>query len=303
MVFKGLLVVVSGFLFIFASGVPMRLIARFRPDYKREGIYWGIAIWVNAFFTSNLLQYLIRLIINGGERIPQITNPITFILGSVLTTLLVQIGMLVFLKFRNIFIVKLLAWIFLFPVTLLLFLFHRDKETEDITSGGLALGFGIGLIAQVFTGMILITAGAGVLLQGFGVTLPFGNIQAATLELVSKEALFGLIAALLSLILFRVALLTFSAAQGYLVAVSMLGKKWYFWFALLGYSAFTWIIFFLQMLLGEENPGQVSLGLTSPLTSMASAVYYLAAFILGYRWLSKELHSADMKAVKARSKK
>jgi hypothetical protein len=278
MVFKGLLVVVSGFLFIFASGVPMRLIARFRPDYKREGIYWGVGIWIIAFFLSTFLQNIVRQIISGGVNTEPIASPWPFLLGAVLTTLFVQIGMLIFLR-------------------------KYKKKGEDETSGGLALGFGIGLIAQVFTGMILITAGAGVLLQGLGVTLPFGNIQAATLDLVSRETLFGLIAALLSLILFRVALLTISAAQGYLVAGSVLGRKWSFWLALLGYSAFTWLIFFLQLVLGEKNPGQVSLGLTSPLTSVVSAAYYLAAFILGYRWLSRELHSADKKAVKARSKK
>jgi hypothetical protein len=276
MVFKGLLVVVSGFLFIFASGVPMRLIARFRPDYKKEGIYWGVLIWIFAFFLSTFLQNLIRQIVSGGINNSPITSPWPFLLGAVFTTLFVQIGMLIFLR-------------------------NYHKKNEDVVSGGLALGFGIGLIAQVFTGMILITAGAGVLLQGFGVTLPFGNIQAATLDLVSKESLFGLIAALLSLILFRVALLTTSAAQGYLVAGSVLGKKLNFWFALLGYSAFTWIIFFLQMLMGEENPGQVSLGLTSPFTSVVSAAYYLGAFILVYRWLSRELHSVNKKVIKARS--
>ena len=278
MVFKGLLVVVSGFLFIFISGVPIRLIARFRPDYKKEGIYWGVLIWVIAFFLSTFLQNLIRQIVSGGINNAPIASPWPFLLGAVFTTLLVQIGMLIFLK-------------------------NYRKKDEDVVSGGLALGFGIGLIAQVFTGMILITAGAGVLLQGFGVTLPFGNIQAATLELVSGESLFGLIAALLSLIFFRVALLTISAAQGYLVAGSVLGKKWNFWFALLGYSAFTWIIFFLQMVLGEENLGEVSIGLTSPLTAVVSAAYYLGAFILGYQWLSKELYSADEKVVKVRSKK
>jgi uncharacterized membrane protein YhaH (DUF805 family) len=278
MVFKGLLVVVSGFLFIFASGVPMRLIARFRPDYKREGIYWGVLIWIIAFFLSTFLQNIVRQIISGGVNNKPIASPWPFLLGAVLTTLFVQIGMLIFLR-------------------------NYKKKGEDVISGGLALGFGIGLIAQVFTGMILITTGAGVLLQGFGVTLPFGNIQAATLELVAKESLFGLVAALLSLILFRIALLTVSASQGYLVAGSVLGKKLLFWYALLVYSAFTWIIFFLQMLLSEENPGQVSLGLTSPLTSVISAVYYLAAFILGFRWLSKELRSADKRFVKERSKK
>ena len=278
MVFKGLLVVVSGFLFIFISGIPIRLIARFRPNYKKEGIYWGVLIWAIAFFLSTFLQNLIRQIVSGGIYKAPIASPWPFLLGAVFTTLFVQIGMLIFLR-------------------------NYRKKDEDVVSGGLALGFGIGLIAQVFTGMILITAGAGVLLQGFGVTLPFGNIQAATLELVSGESLFGLIAALLSLIFFRVALLTVSAAQGYLVAGSVLGKKWNFWFALLGYSAFTWIIFFLQMLLGEENLGQVSLGLTSPLTAVVSAAYYLAAFVLGYQWLSKELYSADKKVIKVRSKK
>ena len=276
MVFKGLLVVVSGFLFIFASGIPMRLIARFRPDYKRDGIYWGVLIWIFAFFLSTFMQNLIRQIISGGVNNSPVTSPWPFLIGAVFTTLFVQIGMLIFLR-------------------------NYRKKDEDVVSGGLALGFGIGLIAQVFTGMILITAGAGVLLQGFGVTLPFGNIQAATLELISKESLFGLIAALLSLILFRVALLTVSAAQGFLVAGSVLGKKLNFWFALLGYSAFTWIIFFLQMLLGEENPGQVSIGLTSPFTAVASAAYYLGVFIFVYRWLSRELNLANKKGVKARS--
>jgi hypothetical protein len=278
MVFKGLLVVVSGFLFIFISGVPMRLIARFRPDYKKEGIYWGVLIWIAAFFISTFLQNLIRQIISGGANTDPITNPWSFLLGAVLTTLFVQIGMLIFLnKYR--------------------------KKKEDVVSGGLALGFGIGLIAQVFIGMILITAGVGVLLQGFGVTLPYGNIQAATLELISNETLFGLIAALLALILFRVALLTISAAQGYLVASSVLGKKRDFWLALLGYSAFTWIIFLVQMILGEENPGQVSLGIPEPLTSVVSAAYYMAVFIFGYRWLSKELTSEENKIDATRRKK
>jgi len=276
MVFKGLLVVVSGFLFIFASGIPMRLIARYRPDYKRDGIYWGVIIWIFAFFLSTFLQNMIRQIASGGVNDSPVTSPWPFLIGAVFTTLFVQIGMMIFLR-------------------------NYHKKNEDVISGGLALGFGIGLIAQVFTGMILITAGAGVLLQGFGVTLPFGNIQAATLELISKESLFGLVTALLSLILFRVALLTVSAAQGFLVAGSVLGKKINFWIALLGYSAFTWIIFFLQMLLGEENPGQVSLGLTSPFTAVASTAYYLGVFILVYRWLSRELNLANKKGVKARS--
>ena len=303
MVFKGLLVVVSGFLFIFASGVPMRLIARFRPDYKREGIYWGIAIWGLAFFVSNFLQSLLKQVFLIEFDGNQLVKIISFVFSTLFLTLLVQIGMQIYLKFHNTLIIQILAWVFLFPLTLFLFLFAREKKQEDIISSGLALGFGIGLIAQVFTGMILITAGAGVLLQGLGVILPEGIFQKEMLDVISKESLFGLAAALLSLVLFRVALLIISASQGYLVAGSALGKKWQFWIALLGYSAFSWLIFFLQMLFGDQNPGQVSLGLTQPVTSVISAVYYLTALILGYRWLSEELRSADKEIVKPRSKK
>jgi hypothetical protein len=67
MVLKGLLVVASGFAFIFASGIPMRMLGRFRPDYKKDGLYWGIGIWIIAFFVSNFLQSLVKQIATHGE--------------------------------------------------------------------------------------------------------------------------------------------------------------------------------------------------------------------------------------------
>ena len=150
--------------------------------------------------------------------------------------------------------------------------------------------------------MILIAAGVGVVFQGAGLNLVLGDIQATTIEVISSESSFVLIFDLLSLVFFRIALLTVSASQGYLVAKSMLGKRYWFWIALLGYTAFTWIIFFLQMILGDPNPGQVSLGLTSLLTSIITAAYYLAVFLLGTRWLGGELQSEKRKSGKNRSK-
>lgn len=266
MIIKGLLVLISGFLFIFSSGIPMRLISRYKPDYRREGLYWGIGIWIIAFFVSTFLQNLIRQIVTGGSQHGGTQSPFTFLLGAVITTLLVQTGMLIYLN-------------------------SRRKKDADLTGEGLALGFGIGMIAQVFTGMILIAAGVGVVFQGAGLNLAFGNIQAATIEVISSESLASLVFALLSLVFFRVALLTVSASQGYLVAKSMIEKRAWFWIALLVYTAFTWIIFFLQMLLSDPNPGQVSLGLTTLLTSVVSAAYYFGIFLLGTRWLSGELQS------------
>ena len=275
MVIKGLLVLISGFLFIFSSGIPMRLISRYKPDYRREGLFWGVGIWIISFFVSTFLQNLIRQIASGGAA--SVQGPFTYLLGAVITTLLVQTGMLIYLN-------------------------NRSKKGEDLTSEGLALGFGIGVVAQVFTGMILIAAGVGVVFQGAGLGLNLGQIQAATIEVISAESMVELIFALLSLVFFRIALLTITASQGFMVARSITQKRTWFWLALLTYTAFTWVIFFLQMLLGDPNPGQVSLGMTSLLISAVSAVYYLGVFLLGTRWLSGELQSEMKNSVKNRSK-
>lgn len=267
MILKGLLVVVGGFLFIFSSGVPMRLISRFKPDYKREGLYWGIGIWILAFFISTFLQNLARQFLDGpgtpGAEQP--TGIIGYLAGTLITTLLMQAGMIIYLR-------------------------NRQKKEEDIISAGLALGFGIGLITQVFTGLILITAGAGVLLQGVGVNLTLGAIQAPMIQLIASETLFSLITALIALILFRVALLTVSAVQGFMVAKSINDKGKWFWLAIVVYTLFSWAIFAVQYAIDSASPGQVSLGITTPIISIITSIYYLAAAIIGYRWLHTQLH-------------
>ncbi len=267
MVLKGLLVVASGFAFIFASGIPMRMLGRFRPDYKKDGLYWGIGIWIIAFFVSNFLQNLVKQIATHGEG--QVSGLTPYLLGAVLTMLLLQIGMRIFLR-------------------------KRAAQGEDIDSDGLALGFGIGVITQIFTGLSLIGAGAGLMFQGFGMQTVPGTVQSGTTEMISSANFFSLVAALLSMIFYRMALLTVSSVQGYLVAGSLKGKAARFWSALLVATAFSWVIFFVQWALGTENPGQI-LGITSPFISLVSIVYYAIVFYLGYRWLAGELGSAGGK--------
>jgi len=275
MVLKGLLVVVGGFLFIFSSGVPMRLISRFKPDYKREGLYWGIGIWILTFFISTFMQNIARQLMSGSE-ISEAEHPIGiigYLAGTLLTTLLMQAGMIIYLK-------------------------NRQKKGEDIISAGLALGFGVGLIAQVFTGLILITSGAGILLQGAGVNLPLGAVQAPMIQRIANESLFGLATALIALILFRIALLTVSAVQGYMVAKSVNNQGRWFWTAVLVYAVFSWAIFAVQYAAGPTSPGQVSLGITTPIISIITFIYYLAAAVIGYRWLHNQLHKESGKKQK-----
>jgi len=274
MVLKGLLVVASGFAFIFASGIPMRMLGRFRPDYKKDGLYWGIGIWIIAFFVSNFLQSLVKQIATHGEG--QESGWAPYLLGAVLTMLLLQIGMRIFLR-------------------------KRAAQGEDIDSDGLALGFGIGVITQIFTGLSLIGAGAGLMFQGFGMQAVPGTVQSGTIEMISSANFLSLLAALLSMIFYRIALLTVSSVQGYLVAGALKGKAARFWSALLVATAFSWVIFFVQWALGTENPGQI-LGFTSPFISLVSIAYYAIVFYLGYRWLAGELGSAGGKKLKKGAK-
>jgi len=281
MVFKGLLIVLGGLVFIFSSGVPMRLISQFRPDYKREGLYWGIGIWIVAFFLSNFLISITRQVITGGNTSAADSGPtsvLVFLLGTILTTVLLQWGMRIFLK-------------------------NRQKNQEDILGYGLAMGFGVGVIDQVLTGMILITAGAGVIFKGAGIQLALGDLRTELVEVIAVEPLFSVLAALLALVLFRVALLTIRAAQGYLVARSLQGKNSLFWLAAAVYTAFAWLLLLVQLAIGIQNPGQVSLGVTPAWVSILALCYYGIAFVLGYRWLTQALQSEHSQHRSKRSKK
>ena len=281
MIIKGLLVVASGFIFIFSPGIPMRLISQYKPDYKKDGLYWGIGIWIIVFFLSTFLQNFIRQIATGGqgtvEANASLSNLAPYLLGSVLTTLLLQAGMLIFLR-------------------------NRTGKGEDIASDGLALGFGIGLITQIFTGMNLIGAGAGLIFGNSGIGSTLASVQSQMISSIAEVGTFSMVAVLLSMILYRVALLTISAVQGYLVSKSLReGKKQYFYAGLCVYILFTWSILLLQLLLGENDPGQI-LGVTSPLTSIITSVLYLVFTFLGYKWLSNELEAVLCKKIQQKEK-
>jgi len=269
MLVKGILSLVGGFIFIFAPGFPMRLIRRFNPDYEREGTYWGMGIYIITFFVGTFLQNLVMQIITEGSSESN-GSIIPFLIGTVFTTLLLLLGMRIYLK-------------------------QSYKKEKDINSTSYSLGFGIGMIAQVFTGMILITSGAGLIFKGIGFNFQLNALQGPMLESLANETIFGLTAGVFTLILYRVALLIISAAQGLMVAYSITRKGFWFWVAALVGLVFPWGILAFQLLLGIEKPGQVSLGVTSPIASLLTAIYYIVVFVIGYRWIHNELHKASLK--------
>ena len=73
---RGLLIALSGFLFIFSPGLPMGLLTRRGPALKPDLIYWGIGLWLLMLLPSFFLQSLLRqavlnLIKNGLEVMSQ----------------------------------------------------------------------------------------------------------------------------------------------------------------------------------------------------------------------------------------
>ena len=262
MFIRALLVVASGFIFIFSPGLPMNLISRYRPDYKRDLVYWGIGAWfvanlLNLFISILLRQYMYRdLAVIGFTAKP--------------------------LDFAFIFLSAFISAIFLGLLMLLVLRIKSGKQPQvDLTADGLALGFGTGLIAQVFTGITLVGAGFQVL---------FGNTSSnITVDAIANSSPLVLVVSILALILFRIALLAVSAVQGILTARSIANKNGAFWAGVIVMALFTTIVIYVQLLMGGSDAGQVSVGITPAPVSIVTGLYYLIAFIAAYYWLVKTL--------------
>jgi len=272
-ILRGLLIAASGFLFIFSPGLPMSLLVRRGPSFNRDIVYWGIGAWLVALLPSLFLQSLLRQILQNSPMPRGLSGqPMDYALtlaGALLTAFFVAGGMYLVLRFKRI-------------------------EATTLPPNGLALGFGVGLIAQVFTGLSLV---------GAGFRLMFGDASTETLVSLAQVSYLNLLLALLALILFRPALLAVSAARGVLVARALNEHPLFFWLAVLVDAVFVWAILALQLALGSNNPGQVLIGGTDLPTSVVTIVYYLIAFGLAYRWLLAQIAGWESEKVKGKGKR
>ncbi len=263
MLIRALLVIASGFIFIFSPGLPMNLISRYSPEYKRDLVYWGIGTWIVSGIFSQFTRSLILPAIYRDQVISNYSGkPLDFmviLLSAFLTALFLGIGMLIVLRFKK-----------------------KKAPKDDVLINGLALGFGGGLIAQVFTGITLVGAGFQVL---------FGNIASnITVSAIANSNLMMLLVSLIALIIFRISLLGVSAVQGVLTAQSLITKKGQFWAGVITHTLFTAVILAIQLLMGEGIPGQVTVGITPTSVSAITSIYYLLSFAAAYVWLSKQLN-------------
>ena len=132
MLLRALLVIASGFIFIFSPGLPMSLISRYSPEYKRDLVYWGIGTWMVSLIPSLFTQSLIRQIFYQGQAVSGYTGqPLDYsvtLINALVSALFLGLGMLLVLKYKK-----------------------KKNPKEDTLINGLALGFGAGLVAQVLS--------------------------------------------------------------------------------------------------------------------------------------------------------
>ena len=244
------------------------------PSFNRDLLYWGIGAWLVALLPSLFLQSLLRQSLQNSPTPRDLSGqPIGYVLtlaGAFLTAFFVAGAMYLVLRRTR-----------------------RDVPPEQLYPNGLVLGFGVGLIAQVFTGLSLV---------GAGFRLMFGDTSTETLAALTRVSWLELVLALLALILFRPALLVVSAARGVLVARALNERLRFFWLAVLVEAVFTWAVLALQLALGGDSPGQVLVGGVDPLTSVVTILYYLLAFGLAYRWLLAQIARWDSGKVKGKGK-
>ena len=260
MIVRGILIALSGFLFIFAPGLPMGLLRRFGRSFPREFLYWGMGICLVVTYLTLFLQSLVRQFVQGARStaVASAAQPSTTALSlatPVLMALLLVGGMAIYLR-------------------------RRKLADYEQTEAGLTLGFGAGLIVQVFRGLEFV---------GAGFRLVYGGTGDPGLAPLAHLPMLDLLVWLLSEILFRIAVLTVSGVIGILVARTVSGSPRTFWLAAAVYVVFSWLIVAAQLAIGGENPGAILAGQAGLLTSAVTVIYYLVAIALAYAWLRRTL--------------
>ena len=260
MLIRGVLIALSGFLFIFAPGLPMGLLRRFGRAFPREFLYWGMGICLAGSFLTALIQSLVRQSVQGigSTAVATAGEPSTIALSlatPALMALMLTGGMAIYSQRKTL---------------------AEDERTE----AGLTLGFGAGLIVQVFRGLEFV---------GGGLRLAYGGAGDPGLAPLANLPMLDLLVGLLAEILFRIAVLTVSGVVGILVVRSLSGSRRMFWLGAATYAVFSWPIVAAQLAVGGGMAGSILPGLSSLLTSVLTVVYHLIVIALAYAWLQRTL--------------
>ncbi|MCK5646919.1 MAG: hypothetical protein KAH97_09075 [Anaerolineales bacterium] len=255
MIVKGLIIAASGFLFIFAPGVPMGLIYQKYRTPAKSLLVTGIIVWIITVVLAIFVQAMIRPILPENLNIIDPGNALEYalsLLGPIIAALFLATGLYIVLR-------------------------REKKRTSFAIFSVLTLGFGAGLINQVFNGLNLV---------GSGFRLALGAATGTDLGEFAEVEFLDLIFVLLALIVFRIALLIVTALVGVMVDRAVSGEKKFFWQAVILSALFNWIVIVIFLRMGD-SPGQLIVGQANPITSIIAILFCAFASILSYQLLTK----------------
>lgn len=259
MTVQALLVIIAGFAFIFAPGVPMGLLGRRVPGLNRELMYWGLGVWLLALLPALFVQSVLRPLLPGAGGVAAPAGALLLaVLGVLVASVCVQGALYGLLR-------------------------RRRVRPAQVVTDGLPLGFGAGLLPQIFNGIGLVSAGVALLLSGSAAG-PLAGLETISLP--------QLLVVLLSLILFRLALLAVSAACGVLAARAAAGEPRLLVAAIALDTIFAAGALVIQGALGANGSAANVLRMSGALAAVL-VVYYSLAFALAYGWLVRQLGPAD----------
>lgn len=257
MIVKGLIIAASGFLFIFAPGLPMQWLYRKYGNQAKSLLATGIFVWVIAQLLAIFVQSLIRPALPENVNIIDPGNPLEYalsLIGSLIAALFLAIGLYFILRREN-------------------------KKATVAMFSVLTLGFGAGLINQVFNGLNLV---------GSGFRLTLGAITNSDLGEFAEVAFMDLILVLLALIAFRIALLIVTTMVAAMVGRAVFGEKLFFWQAVVLSALFHWAVIVIFLRIGD-SPGQLTVGQANPITSVISIVFCVLASWISYQLLNRQV--------------
>jgi hypothetical protein len=254
-ILRGLVIAIGGFLFIFAPGLPMWVLTKRYRVFDRDLLYWGIGTWFVALLPMLFLQSLLR----------------QFVLGPGSSDVVPEGSWRFLLPFLS-------AMVGAFVVQGALYLVLRYKRPKKSAQfmDGLSLGFGSGLVVQVFIGFTFISA---------GFRLSFGDLSTPFQNVLAELPLHVLLIWVLAHLLYRAAVPMVSGALGVLLARAVAGRIRFLWLAIATYAVFESAFGFIQLQMGGQSAESPLAGGLNLVNLIVTAAYYVLTLFLAYRWL------------------
>jgi len=220
LILRGSIIVISGFLFIFLPGTLISLVTRRSLHFSSNLLMWGMGVMVMALIPALFLTSVLRVLILGNRVVGMSQLLLFALLGSLISALFLEGGKFLFLRWRKI-------------------------STELLLGSGIMLGFGTGLLINVFQGISMV---------GAGLRLTFGDTAQPELAKMASQPWVNLLTSLLALNAYRIALVAISAMLGGLVArVLITRQQRWLWLAVLINTAAAWAYTGIGLVLGNDS--------------------------------------------------